>query len=67
MVQNHLLLCSLNDILLDCSLGDQPVNIHLKEVINIRLWCNHLERDVELSPVAYLLFLANPVSPGLSL
>lgn len=44
MVQNHLLLCSLDDILLDRSLGDQPINIHLREQIHIRLRWNHLNR-----------------------
>lgn len=44
MVQNHLLLCSLDDILLDRSLGDQPINIHLSEQIHIRLRWNHLNR-----------------------
>ena len=29
MVQNHLLLRPLNDVLLHCSLGDQSINIHL--------------------------------------
>lgn len=30
MVQNHLLLCPLDDVLLHCPFGDQSVNIHLR-------------------------------------
>lgn len=73
MVQNHLLLCSLDDILLHRSLGDQPINIHLRPEIYVRLRCGEIPQPDpggwggELLPLADLLLLANPVSPGLSL
>lgn len=66
MVQNHLLLCPLNDILLHRSFGDQSVNIHLwrERVDIIFLLYNSLNSSVGVKVIHLTRSL--PVSSGQS-